>query len=287
MTINAVTSAILFDILLLEKQDVFSEQSGVEFDFECKDGDLMCFILPFQSYTLMAYFLLLWGGSVLPLRHNIRRVGKLKFWILVSVPLVTFYFMFIYTYDTLYTINEESDVEENIPFMIHVFLIITAGTSCGILYGIGFRSVSRLVSDSSDIKDYMMIAAYGIVIYFVAGNATVAAAGYPPFGLVSVSFVGLSAFLVLQGIYNSAVSVAHDVDLRRSIKKSALKESKLLDSMGKAEIQHELEKKVMKITKDKAGVITQESEVQPSLSEDELKKYFDEVISEVRKEREK
>ena len=58
-------------------------------------------------------------------------------------------------------------------------------------------------------------------------------AGYPPYGLANVSFVGLASFLILTGLYNSAVSVARDVKLRRSIKSSALlQSSKLLDSIG-------------------------------------------------------
>ena len=39
----------------------------------------------------------------------------------------------------------------------------------------------------------------------------------PPFVLVTVSFFGLASYLLLIGIYSSAVSVAEDSNLRRSI----------------------------------------------------------------------
>jgi hypothetical protein len=68
-------------------------------------------------------------------------------------------------------------------------------------------------------------------------RATVLQAGYPPFGLANVSFVGLSSLLILSGLYYSAISVAHDARLRQSIKKSAIEESKLLASIGAAQME--------------------------------------------------
>ena len=38
--------------------------------------------------------------------------------------------------------------------------------------------------------------------------------------------------MLLVGIYSSAISVSHDIKLRQSIRKLAVKESKLLDSIG-------------------------------------------------------
>jgi len=67
-------------------------------------------------------------------------------------------------------------------------------------------------------------------------------AGYPPFGLANVSYVGISSFLILSGLYNSAISVANDVRVRQSIKNSAINESKLLGSIGTAEMQQEISK---------------------------------------------
>lgn len=91
-------------------------------------------------------------------------------------------------------------------------------------------------SHATDVRDYMMITAYGFVLFLTAVVATVEQAGYPPFGLANVSFVGLSSFLILIGLYHSAISVANDVTLRKSIKNSALRESKLLDSIGTAQM---------------------------------------------------
>jgi hypothetical protein len=63
---------------------------------------------------------------------------------------------------------------------------------------------------------------------------------YLPFGLVTVSFFGLASFLMFNGIYSSEISVAEDSELRKSIRRYAIEESRLLDSIGMAQMEREM-----------------------------------------------
>ncbi|MGB7955381.1 MAG: hypothetical protein WCF23_15490 [Candidatus Nitrosopolaris sp.] len=96
-------------------------------------------------------------------------------------------------------------------------------------------------------------------------------------------FVGISSYLILIGLYHSAVSVAEDVTLRKFIKNSAMKESKLLDSIGTAQMTQEIENKVMKTNKANADLLAEQSGIEPSLTQDEVKEYVEKVIEEVKK----
>ena len=78
----------------------------------------------------------------------------------------------------------------------------------------------------------MIIAAYGFLLFYIAGSAFVSQAAYPPYGLISVSITGLSCYLIYNGLYFSAISVSQDMTLRQSIRKSVMEQSKLLDSIG-------------------------------------------------------
>ena len=80
---------------------------------------------------------------------------------------------------------------------VEMLLIIVFTAFLGVLNGIGFGFVGGLVKTSRSIREYMFASAYGIVFYFIAVNSTVAAAGILLFGLISISFVPLSAFLLL------------------------------------------------------------------------------------------
>ena len=100
------------------------------------------------------------------------------------------------------------------------------------LFGIGFWSVEKALPPDSHVRDYMIITAIGFILYFNRAQSIVLQAGHSRFGLANVSFVGLSAYLILSGLSNSAISVANDVRLRQAINNSAKKESRLLGSIG-------------------------------------------------------
>jgi hypothetical protein len=87
---------------------------------------------------------------------------------------------------------------------------------------------------------------------------------------------------MLLGIYNSAALVSVSNNLRNSIQKHAL-ESKLLGLMGQAEMEKEIQKTVTKIAQDNEVFGTNEK-LEYELDENELKKYIDFVIREVKKE---
>lgn len=74
-------------------------------------------------------------------------------------------------------------------------------------------------------------------------------APYPPFGIATITVIGLSASLVIIGIYMSTIPLSQDAELRLSIRRVARSQSKLFDSMVTAEIEKEIEKKVMEVIK--------------------------------------
>jgi hypothetical protein len=98
----------------------------------------------------------------------------------------------------------------------------------GILFGVAFWIVARNVHHTS-LRDYLMIAGYGLLLLFTSNQATVLInSPYAPFGMASISFVGLSSYLVLVGVYSSAISVAQDAELRKSIRNSVEQQLDLL-----------------------------------------------------------
>jgi hypothetical protein len=131
----------------------------------------------------------------------------------------------------------------------------------------------------------MIIAAYGFILFYIAGSAMAAQAAYPPFGLVSVSLTGLSCYLIYSGLYSSAVIVSQDSNLRQSIKKTVTEQSKFLHSIGTAHMQHELESRVLTIAKKKSDLMEEETGVEPSMTENEIKDYIEMVTNEIHKSR--
>ncbi|HEX5979051.1 MAG TPA: hypothetical protein VFY68_17340, partial [Nitrososphaeraceae archaeon] len=86
-------------------------------------------------------------------------------------------------------------------------------------------------------------------------------------------------------IYSSAISVAQDSKLRKSIRSFAIEETRLLDSIGTAQMEHEIEKRVIGLTKMNQNRMAKETGVQSSLSEDDIKGYLKQVIQEVQNQK--
>jgi hypothetical protein len=58
----------------------------------------------------------------------------------------------------------------------------------------------------------------------------------------------------------------------------------VLDSIGKAQVDQEIEKKVLAATKHESEMLTESSGIESSLSDTEIKQYMDEVAKELKKQ---
>jgi hypothetical protein len=226
-------------------------------------------------------YVLTWIGTVMLLRPYIHRIGKIKFYAIMGSAMVYYlisYPLFVLGY---FTPTEETDVD----VMNNILIFGIASVLSGIIFGAAFLSVARTLQKGSALRDYMIIAAYGLLLFYVAGSAYVSQAAYPPFGLASVAFTGLSCYLIYAGLYSSAISVSQDLTLRQSIRHSVMEQSKFLDSMGTAQMESELQTRVLKTAKKASDSMEEESGVESSMTEDDMKDYMEIVMNEIKEKR--
>ena len=231
--------------------------------------------------TSVMSFVLTWIASVFLLHNYSRKLGRAKYWILVTIPL----FYFLSQFQPLFlNILTPFRLSEPILFGVVYTLFFSATIPVGgVLFGIAFWSVARNMNRNI-VKQYMMISAYGMMLLFSSNQASgLVLVPYPPFGLITVSFLGLSSYLLLIGIYSSAISVSEDTNLRRTIRKFVIDQSKLLDSIGSAQMEQEMQKKVITIVKKTSQAMTEETGVQASLTEEDMKEYLDQVLQEIKR----
>ena len=155
------------------------------------------------------------------------------------------------------------------------------GIIAGILFGVSFLSIARTLRKNSIVRMQLMLTAYGFLLFYLAGSATASQAAYPPYGLVSVSLIGLSCYLIYSGLYVSAQIVSQDLRLLRSIKESVTEQANFLGGIGTAQRNKELQSKVLTIAKNLEGEIEEASGVETSLSENEVVDFVQYVINEL------
>jgi hypothetical protein len=170
---------------------------------------------------------------------------------------------------------------------ITVSIILTAVLSLskpigGLTFGILFWTISRKLGYERNIMAVMTIAGLGIFLIFATNQGfSLTLTPFPPFGLATITVLVLGSYLTLIGIYNSALLVKSNSEIRTLIYKHAL-EIKLLGLIGHAEVEKEINITVDKILKEK-GILEHESERSFDLDEDQLKKHLDLVLRETRK----
>ncbi|WP_186434185.1 hypothetical protein [Candidatus Nitrosocosmicus arcticus] len=225
-------------------------------------------------------FIFVWLATVLLLRYYSKKIGTAKYWIIVTAPL----FYFLSQFQSIFlNLFDSFRISDPILFGIIFTLIFTMSKPIGgILFGIAFWMASRRVTKYA-VKDYLMVSAFGVVLLFTSNQITILIfAPYPPFGLITASLIGLSSYMLLIGIYSSAMSVSRDIELRKFIHTVAEKEAKLLDRIGYAQVEQELATKVIPLVHIKAQNIEQDTGIRTSLTDAEIKQYLDDVLAEVR-----
>lgn len=229
----------------------------------------------------ITYFML-WIGTVTLLRNQSKKVGKLKLWIIFCIPLVSLIYQYVFAANLTEVLQSISNASSD-----SIFLSIVGNTMPGIIFGIMFGVpfwiVSRTLPSGSLLRYNMNIAAFGLVLMQLAATAGVYGAPYPPFGLISVLTTALSAYLILVGIYHSAVSIAIDSKIRLWIRRYTMNEAELFDSIGTSHMLQELEKRVVDASKKGSDILMSETGIVPPLSDDDVKKYVHEVIDEITK----
>jgi len=223
-----------------------------------------------------AGYVLTWIATVMLLRPYIEKLGKIKFWSIMVVAIG--YYLITFPLFTLgyFTPSENSDA------MTNILIFSLSAIFTGIIFGVAFLSVARTLKVGTAARNYMIIAAYGIILFYIAGSTLVSQAAYPPYGLVSISFAGLSCYLIYNGLYFSAISVSQDMTLRQSIRKSVMEQSKLLDNIGTAEMEKEVQKRVLTVVKKTSADMKERTGVEASMNEGEMKDYVELVIKELR-----
>lgn len=278
--VNGVTGLANFLLMLQEQLEVVTSADVAffpEFDPESQQQQINAV---YQIAGAIAY-VLTWIGTVMLLRPYIHRIGKIKFYAIMGSAMVYYLIQYPLFVLGIVTPTGESDVE----VMNTILITSIAGVFSGIIFGAAFLSIARTLQKGSALREYMIIAAYGLLLFYVAGTATATQAAYPPFGLASVSFTGLSCYLIYTGLYSSAISVSQDLALRQSIRESVKEQSKFLESMGTAQMEAELQTRVLSTAKKASGSMAEETGLESSMTEDDMKDYMEIVMNELKDKR--
>ncbi|MDQ4067585.1 MAG: hypothetical protein M3114_08365 [Thermoproteota archaeon] len=216
-----------------------------------------------------ASFMLTWAATAVLLSYYIKRFRKSAFWAVLGIPLIFFLLQFPPLIAGLFYPLLESD-----PVLfntIYAGFLSLSNPIGGVIFAISFSVMARSITGTHRIKNFLIFSGFGYLMIFVTNQAIVLTLVlYPPLGLTVISLVGLSSYLILIGIYSSAITIAEDSKLRSEIRRIAASKSGLLGNIGLAQLMHQLENEVRVITRERSDMIDKEAGLEPLSDEVEL-----------------
>ena len=222
----------------------------------------------------------MWIATAILLNQYRYKMGGLKYFSVICIPLIYYIFPFQgYFGDALIPLL----VSSPLIFSTIYVLIFSATEQVGaVFFGLGFWFASGLVYDNR-VRKSLLVSSTGMVILFSSiALAPLQYGLYPPYGLITEAFIPLGAYLLLVGIFTSAIYVSRDAQIRRELYRSAIKQLDLLRSIGTSEMEKEFEGRVKYLEKvHRISEMPERSSKAEEIEVENVKKILHEVLEEV------
>jgi hypothetical protein len=237
MTLALVTSTIYLQSQISNADPVVSPRPVSEYS---SLGYGLSSLAALYEYATIISFVFIWIPSALLLRSHF--TGKVRYWSIAVIPLILF---LIPIFANELGLIDRMFFEYGEQFSFVYYVVFSPYQQLGgLLFGMAFWVTAKRVK-RRNLKTLLNISGIGILLLF--GSSVIHGLNYivfPPFGIVTISFLGLASYLLLVGIYTSAKELAKDTVVRREIYRVAENEFSLLREIGMAELDKTILTKV-------------------------------------------
>lgn len=236
-----------------------------------------------SAYQLMGIisFVTLWIATVFLTYHYASKSKKIKYWTIVSIPLVYFAGLYVMSFLEHLHLLEQLGVEDNPSYgYIYNLFLNTVRTAGGIMFGFAFFVLSKTIMHSQ-LKKSIILIGIGLILLFSANaSSLIIMTPYPPWGVISTTFLIIGSYSLIVGLDSTAFYLATDSSLRRIIAKSPQKEFDILKSLGYSEAQQIVTNKIEDISKQVYHEIQSDNLFSISSEPTNVQEYINKVLRE-------
>ena len=225
-------------------------------------------------------FVFVWVATVALLRQYRNKIGRTRFWVIIMIPLLYFLFPF----ETYFANFSEAMLSGSpvIFSVIYILLFSATKQAGGILFSIVFLTAATKIKQPN-LQNSLKIAAIGIAIVFSSLEInSLLYAAYPPYGVLTIMLMPLGSYSLFIGLFASARLASQDKKLRREFYQSAEKQLAFLQTLGKVQMEKELEKSLKSILK-RSSVLDESRD--DYRREENVRELVQEVLDELRSKR--
>jgi hypothetical protein len=243
LSLNGIITFIYIEIFLIRRPEVITSKYNTWTSFGSFLPDSIAVL--YQLAGIMS-FISFWIATLLLTRHYATKTGNIRYWILISIPLVYFASQFLVPYveDLNLNLLRVFRIEStSIYSYIYNLFLNTARIAEGILFGFAFLAISRGINHMQ-LKNSIIIAGVGLIVLAGVNSTLTLIMTSFPWGILSVSFSIAGSYCLMIGLDSSAFYVASDSSLRRFIQRSPSKGFELLRSLSFTKIEDTITNKL-------------------------------------------
>jgi hypothetical protein len=193
--------------------------------------------LPFPESLTPAFdvlslcsFLCMWIATASLLSQYRYKVGRIKYFSLLAIPLIYCIFPFEnYFGNVFYALLQSSPLFVSLLYVLTFSATKQVGT---LVFSLVFWTASSMVYRDG-IRKSLLLSSIGVAIFY--GSIAIASLQfhvYPPYGLITEAFIPLGSYLLFIGIFTSAKHVSRDSEVRKELYKNAASQLTLLKAIG-------------------------------------------------------
>jgi len=245
IAITALVTILFMGTILLGQPEKIDSDYDVVLPV-IEQGSALSVLNYLYYYLSILSFLVTWIMTSLLLKDYSIKLGKFRYWAILSIPLAFYLSQLLVTQFGFFIPKETSD-QLTFSFWF-LFLYTLSSPIGGILFSLPYFLVIRKMNIDKSLQSYMKILAYALLLFFAAGSATIYHTPYPPFGLSTVSIIGPSSYLIAVGVYFSARLLATNRTIEHQMRTSK-KYSQFFASIGSAEMEKAMTEIIEEIRK--------------------------------------
>jgi hypothetical protein len=196
---NLIMTAAFTGVKVNDRPPLAGEFVGSSGDASAGRHQLLGNISRISSF--MSFFSIWVTTAVLMNYYREKLINAIVYWVILFIPLVYFIITYFYQFilgSILVSFLEIDPV--SVSIIIGAFLALSKPIG-GLLFGVVFWNISRIIGYEKNIKTYMIISGWGILLVFSSNQAATQIVNpYPPFGLATITILVTASYLIVRNL---------------------------------------------------------------------------------------
>ena len=236
-------------------------------------------IYPFYRISFFITFCSIWVLTAFLLYDYFGRNNRLKFWLILSIPMIFFLIEFfpvtLKLLISLYQLNPSLFL----PFYTILSTIITfiSATMVSITLWLLIRKIPN-----KSFRNYLILVAFGLLLVLISTHETPFPRFlFPPFGLITILFIGLAIYLLFMGFYSASLHISKDMSLVKNFA-NRIHQYGFFRNIAKSQLEQDIKEIMIKALQSNEFDIRQKEKVyQQELEKGDIEKLFQIVKNEL------